>query len=96
MEAREVVGDSGLLVRRRGERGGRLVAVGGGRRRGDVPLRGLGPVLAAFHQIGPLWQRRTPLFIGTTKKTESVRAKMIVDSVRDISGSSLHGVSLVP
>ena len=66
---------SGLLMRRWGERGGRLVAVGGGGRAGVVPLRGSGPILAALHQIGPLWEGGAPLLIRAAKTKMSVKAR---------------------
>lgn len=59
-EAGEVLGRSVLLVGRRSERGGGLVAVGRGRGGG---VGGTGPLFAAFHQIGPLWERRAPLLV---------------------------------
>lgn len=55
-----------LLVGRRSERGGRLVAVGRGRGGSVVPLHGTGPLLAAFHQIGPIWKRGAPLLVRPT------------------------------
>lgn len=85
VEAGEVMGDSGLLVRRRGECGGRLVTVGGGRRGGVVPLRGRGSILAAFHQVGPLWEGWTPLLIRATQTKKCDTARWY--SVRDIAGS---------
>ncbi len=68
------MGGSDLLVRRWGESGGRLVAVGRGRRGGVVPLWGRGPVLTAFHQICPLWEGGTPLLVRTTKTKKCVTA----------------------
>lgn len=67
-EAGEVMGHLGLLVGRWGERGGRLVAVGGGWGGSVVPLRGTGPLLTAFQQIGPLWEGGTPLLVRPTTK----------------------------
>lgn len=66
-EAGQVVGGSALLVWGRGERGGGLVAVGGSRRGGVVPLRGRWSALAALHQVGSLWEGGAPLLIRTDK-----------------------------
>lgn len=70
VERVEVVRSSGLFVGWRGESGGGLMTVGHGWRGGIIPLRRRGPILAAFHQIGPVWEGRAPflLFWATAKK----------------------------
>lgn len=67
-EAGEVMGHLVLLVGRRRERGGRLVAVGRGGGGSVVPVWGTGRLLAAFHQIGPLREWGAPLLIRPTTK----------------------------
>lgn len=78
VEARQLVGGSGLLMGGRGERGGGLVAVGGGRRGGVGPVGGRGSVLAALHQVGPLGEGRAPLFIRATNGKEEEKGKYSV------------------
>lgn len=83
-EAGEVMGSSGLLVGRRGERSSGLVAVRGGWRGGVVPLCGTGSVLAALHQVGPLWERGAPLLFRATWTNErhTVRCYMTTQCKR--------------
>lgn len=64
-----------LLVGRRSERGGRLVAVRCGWGGGVIPLCGTGPLLTAFHQIGPLWERGAPLLVRPTSEGAAVGKK---------------------
>lgn len=66
-----VSGGSGFLVGWRSQSSGGLVAVGGGWRGCDVPLRGSGAVLTAFHQVRPLRKGRTPLLVRPTGKTNA-------------------------
>lgn len=63
VEAVQVWRGSALLVWGRGERGGGLVAVGGGGRGGVVPLRRAGTVLTALRQIRPLREGGAPLLV---------------------------------
>lgn len=71
-ETGEVMGHLVLLAGRWGERGGRLVAVGGGRGGSVVPLRGTGALLTAFQQIGPLWEGGTPLLVRPRTEEEGL------------------------
>lgn len=69
------MGRSALLVGRWRERGGGLVAVGGGRGGGVVPLWRTGSILTALRQVGPLWEGGTPLLIRATQTKSSVTCR---------------------